>query len=375
MSIDNDQLFKEFLDRGIKESTQIRYKSILQHYTDSTGLTPTELIEEAENEEDQAIRLRKRKIKKHLETHLQYLQDKDFSPKYIQISMTCIRTFYYFFDLQLPRVKITTNKEPAITTDDIPSREEIRRALTEANAKFEAIIVLQISSGMGLSEVLSLQIKDLLKGCKLTPNSIDQLAEIDRENTIIEWTVTRKKTGQTYWTFSTPEATGRIMDYLDKHPPDSLETHIFRGEKGKYKDMKLQDVSMLQYFIWLNDKCGFGKVGRQRKFRSHALRKYFANTLESHNCPHLAIRMMMGHKTGDKTTSAYFLPDQERLLKEYKKVMEHLTIYEKLKVYDNTEEIVKEQDEKIKLQDDRIAELERMMILKDKEEVNKKKRN
>ncbi len=56
---------------------------------------------------------------------------------------------------------------------------------------------------------------------------------------------------------------------------------------------------------------------------------------------------MMGHKVGDKVTSAYFYPDQERLLKEYKKVMEYLTIYEKLKVIDNTDEVVKEQDKKI----------------------------
>ncbi|OPX61140.1 MAG: hypothetical protein A4E25_00041 [Methanobacterium sp. PtaB.Bin024] len=55
----------------------------------------------------------------------------------------------------------------------------------------------------------------------------------------------------------------------------------------------------------------------------------------------------MGHKVGDKVTSAYFYPDQERLLKEYKKVMEYLTIYEKLKVIDNTDEVVKEQDKKI----------------------------
>jgi hypothetical protein len=61
--------------------------------------------------------------------------------------------------------------------------------------------------------------------------------------------------------------------------------------------------------------------------------------------------MMMGHKAGDKVTNAYFYPDKARLLKEYKKVMEYLTIYENLKVVDNTEgelKQVKEDLERVK---------------------------
>ena len=63
--------------------------------------------------------------------------------------------------------------------------------------------------------------------------------------------------------------------------------------------------------------------------------------------------MMMGHKAGDKVTSAYFYPDKDRLLKEYKKVMEYLTIYENLKVIDNTGERVKSlEDENRRLVED-----------------------
>lgn len=348
MDISTDPLLQEFLDRNLKEPTIIKYRTILNHYSKSTRLTPTQLIEQAEDDEDNRVRLRKRRIKKHLENHLIYMDERGFSPIYKQTSITCIRTFYHHFDIQLPKLNKNKEDKKRQTTDDIPNHDEIRRALTEANTKFKAIILLQISSGMGLSEVTSLQIKDLLEGCKLDPTNIDQLNKIDRENTIIEWTVTRKKTGHQYWTFSTPETTGRIMDYLDQHPPGSVDDHIFRAHRGLYAGNEIKAISLPQYFIDINDKCGFGRVGRLRKFRSHTLRKYFANTLESYNCPHLAIRMMMGHKVGDKVTEAYFLPDHDRLLKEYKKVMEHLTIYEKLKVYDNTEEIVKEQDERIK---------------------------
>jgi integrase len=349
MDITEDPLLQEFLDRNLRETTRVKYQTILNHYTKSTGLTPTELIEQAEDDEDNRVRLRKRRIKKHMENHLTYMAEHDFSPIYKQTSITCIRTFYHHFDIQLPKLNKNKEEKERLTTDDIPNREEIRRAMAEANTKFKAIILLQISSGMGLSEVTSLKIKDLLQGCKLDPTDIDQLAEIDRENTIIEWTVIRKKTGHQYWTFSTPETTGRIMDYLDQHPPGSVDEHIFRAHRGLYAGNEIKAISVPQYFIDVNDKCGFGRVGRLRKFRSHALRKYFANTLESHNCPHLAIRMMMGHKVGDNVTEAYFLPDHKRLLTEYRKVMEFLTIYENLKVFDNTEDIVREQDKTIEM--------------------------
>jgi len=84
----------------------------------------------------------------------------------------------------------------------------------------------------------------------------------------------------------------------------------------------------------------------------------------------------MGHKVGDKVTSAYFYPDQERLLKEYKKVMEYLTIYEKLKVIDNTDEVVKEQDKKIEsLESDNKWMKEKLDVLmahkKDEERIKK----
>lgn len=352
MDITADPILQEFLNRNLKQPTKTKYTTILSHYCDSTGMTPSSLIDEAEEDEDNNVRLRKRRIKTHLENHVEYLEGKDFSYNYIQISLTAIRTFYHFFDIQLPRTRITPPTQGNVrTVDDIPSRNEIRRALSEANTKYKAIILLQISSGMGLSEVTSLQIQDLLLGCDLDPTSIDGLGDIDREKTIIKWQVTRQKTGKQYYTFSTPETTGRIMDYLDKHPPGSVDDHLFRAERGIYRGKAIQTISIPQMFIEINDRCGFGKVGRLRKFRSHALRKYFANTLESYNCPHLAIRMMMGHKVGDKVTSAYFYPDQDRLLKEYKRVMEHLTIYEKLKVIDNTDEelrSVKEDLERVK---------------------------
>lgn len=204
-----DPIFQEFLNRNLKPSTQKRYKYIIQRYTESTGLTPTQLIHEAEEDEDNGLRLRKRRIKKHLDNHIQYLQDLDYSVKNLRLNISSIRVFYNFFEIQLPKIylpDVVDNK----SVDDIPGRDEIREVLSHANIKYQAIILLMASSGMGSAEALSLQIKDLLKASKLPPTDIGELSNIPSK-TILQWEVTRIKTGQQYYTFTTPETTNTIL--------------------------------------------------------------------------------------------------------------------------------------------------------------------
>lgn len=125
-----DPLLEEFfLERGQKEKTRTLYHYVFDLWFKVTGNSPTAMIEEAEDDEDNRIRLRKRRIKKHLENHAKYLEKKDFSQKYIQISLSIIRTFYNHFDIQLPKTNATnTNTEDSKTIDDIPNRDEIREA-------------------------------------------------------------------------------------------------------------------------------------------------------------------------------------------------------------------------------------------------------
>ena len=61
------------LERNIMHSTMVRYRTIINYYTESQGLPLYELIAEAEKEEDSGIRLKNRTIKKRLINHHNYL--------------------------------------------------------------------------------------------------------------------------------------------------------------------------------------------------------------------------------------------------------------------------------------------------------------
>jgi hypothetical protein len=63
MDIKNDLTFKRFIqNREIKPNTQKRYYENIKNYCEFIGKTPTELINEADMEEDNSIKMRSKNI-------------------------------------------------------------------------------------------------------------------------------------------------------------------------------------------------------------------------------------------------------------------------------------------------------------------------
>lgn len=356
MNPHTDPLMEEFLDRNLRPSTKKNYRIHLETFQKVTGMSLTELIEEAEAEEDSGIRPRNRKIKKYLKKCQEYLENEDHTPLSVKINLSTIRSFYRYFDIQLPnqRAKYKKNRV-TITTKDLPGRGEISKALKYSNIKYQAIILTMSSSAMGASEVLSLKVKDLINGLgenvSLKEDGLIDIAKTRKimelkENNIITWYVTRQKTGHNYITFSTPECIEAIINYLESHPPLSPEDRLFRA-KGK---KQLKQKSLFEYFRKLNIRCGWDKMGRQSYFRSHHLRKFWANQMEKRSLGYKSSRLLMGHTADsiqDSTGAAYFKPDHDHLRQQYIQSMDAVMINWKVKVKVVTDEKLKKMEKKI----------------------------
>ena len=90
---DEELLQQLCLERNIMHSTMVRYRTIINYYTESQGLSLYELILEAEKEEDDGIRLKNRTIKKRLIHHRNYLiNTRNYSLITVQKTMTGLRT-------------------------------------------------------------------------------------------------------------------------------------------------------------------------------------------------------------------------------------------------------------------------------------------
>lgn len=332
-----DKHFQEFLkSRQITESTKYQYTLRIFSYCNFLNKTPTELIEEAEEAEDQKIRMKNRKVKQYLNDFSHYLTENKKSHNYIKACLTTVRSFYAEFDIELPKIRLKKeNDKRMITTDDIVGKEHILRGLEHCNLKYRAIILLMSSSGMGKSEIMNLTYNDFLNAISeyYKPSSNEQfdiylLAEKvlkQIEDIIPTWQILRYKTKMPFITFSSPESTQSVVYYLmerikNNKPINSLDEPLFESNGHQ-----ISQTAFNNYFIEINDKCDFGFVGYHRFFTSHKLRKYFASTLNKNNVPEISTQWMLGHSI-DKVTDAYFKLDITALKEQYKHVLEDLSI-------------------------------------------------
>ena len=289
----NDPLFNEYVHfRNLRSETIRSYSRKLTIYSMVTGLTPKELIEEAEMDEDQGIRKRLRRIKIHLSDLQDHLITKDYSPQKIEDIITTTRGFYAYYEIDLPK-RTYHASVPDLQQEAIPSKEDILKALSICNIKYQSIILLMASSGISLGDVLKLKFSDFLSGLNVPPENygteiLDYIAwdQLYPKNKVLMWHIQRIKSGTSHVTFNTPETTRNIIHYLIEHPPQKIDDPLFRGKTDK----GLRSDVFQRFLRKLNKECGWNVVGRQIYFHSDALRKFFANRLEETGMPHHYIR-------------------------------------------------------------------------------------
>lgn len=379
----------DFLDfckrRNLKSSTIKKYVIALHKYTDLIGLDIDEMIEEAEEEEDLGLRLRKRKIRKHLIKFKQYLDDQKYSENYKTGTLASIRAFYSEYDLTLPKnfkKKARSDRKPLLF-EDLPTMEEIKYILQYAKPVFRSMILFGVSSGMSTAELLSLTFEHLYDAMDISEDSynINDLMNVLKSNSdkIPFWNVIRIKTSHQYFTFSSPESIMGLTNYLEdlnrlhqrKYKTDieiTPKTKLFLNNRFK----PINENLMVITYRRLNEKAGYRRPDGTNYIRPHVLRKVFASTLERNKMPHLMTRWIMGHKL-DTTTSAYFKADPKALKEEYIQIVEHVNVNQEIEVrtvttesYDQLLKDSKEKEKKLKAMEIKMAEMEKKNKERDK---------
>jgi integrase len=388
--IANDPDFIDFCNRRKhKTNTTHQYLHALGMYTDLIGKSLPELIKEAEDEEDEGIRLRKRTIRKHLSKFQQHIESLGYSESSKKVFTTCVRAYYNEYEIQLPkRFKNNARSDRKEKLyNDLPTLEDIRHLLKYANLTFTAIILLGLSSGMSRAEICSLKFKDFYNAIDLKPfpKNLDEFLERvnDQTDIIPFWQITRIKTENSFFTFSTPESTEAIINYIadlnrrnKKHIAQNRTTQIVITPEtslflSSYMNRMSETVVSIAYKR-MNENAGFEKKDNKSFIRPHILREVFASTLEKNKMTHLMTRWIMGHKL-DSTTSAYFKADPEAVKEEYIQFLSHLTINQNIEVktvttegYDQLLKDSKEKKEKIKFMEQEIQKMKKHNEERDK---------
>ena len=351
------QLFKLL---NPSEHTRTNYFTALKHYTEYTGQTPTELIQEAHEDIKAGKLMPERTVFFKIPGFRQFLQgvkSKQYNKPLAQTTLNKyvrdVCSFYNYFYIDTPKLPRSQNKTRT-QKDNLKhsNKDEIRKGAHVANLRDRAIVLCGLSSGMAAQELSSLTLQAFHDG-------------YDEETGITTFDMRRQKVGVDFITFISPEASQAVIKYLewrDRPParPDNKrdveeyekrkttpKSYLFVSSKihGDYLQSHDEEVRrctprmIIKIYSRLRDYAGIKKTNGDstyHTFRSHNMRKYFVSNLRNNGCDGDLVEYFIGH-TLSGSKSAYYEGDPEKLKEMYQKFIPYLTMAESIDVADTPE--------------------------------------
>jgi len=340
--LENNELVKEWFSTiEARDSTKVSYYRSMVLYTDFTGKSPEQLLEEAENEIKSGLLPRKRSIRNYLLSYREMLKGKGLAPKTIHTYIAAVRSFYSAFDIDTPRINKRNSFQAKPTEKNMfeLKKEHIQEALKHVSIRNRAIILAVASSGLGRSDIINIRVGMFKKG-------------YDKKTGITTLKIRRKKTGYDFITFFSPEASQAIWDYLewrDRMPKDTRQDAVDAYEKRRIRsdddylfakndipssylktlneeERKVSTAALMQMFRDTAKRMGMeSDKGQWQYFRAHNLRKFFNSTLLNNGADIFFTDYLMGHVI-DQTHEAYFRADSEKLRERYMLYVPFLSI-------------------------------------------------
>lgn len=319
---DEDLIHQLALDRNITPKTENLYRITLNKYSKFCNKSLCELLEEAENEEDDKIAWRKRTLRKRLISFRHYLYER-YMLSTAKMEFSKILTFYKHFEIELHDLPVISEKagKNVIQFSDLPDKDILRDALKVAAPLHKAIILFQVSTGCAAAETLNLKVSDFIKSVSEYTDSTDIHTIIeelkDDKNVVPMFELRRQKTGKVFYTFATPEAFHTICYYLMKRKSLLDTDRVF----------KVTQLHLMQVFREINDLLGLGTIGPNNfvRFRSHMLRKFHASALYNDGMSMEDVNALQG-KSKTRTDQSYFMEDPSKLKMKYIEHMGAVTI-------------------------------------------------
>ena len=302
-----------------------------------TGLTPTELITEALEEQEPRLingqlrfkQINDRKITRYLYNYYFFLQQENYKLQTIQTRMATVRAFYNEYDVELPKnIQLQNGRTLSYafaTEGDLPARKDILKALQSTNNKRnKALILFLASTGIRSNDALEFKVHDLIQGCKnYNVTSLNELLNIDADNVVPGFYFRPQKTirsGNICCTFCTPECFKLLQDYLKTRPYLTEDSPLFTNRFNE----KLSRDAVIRIFKTINDN-EFGFVNNQRFFKAHNLRKWFVSQCNQHSGDLLKVHILAGHSIS-RIDATYNEINVDVMRRFYISLIPHLTV-------------------------------------------------
>lgn len=297
------------------------------NYTNYHELTLDELIEEAEQEEEDNVRLARRKIRKRLIRFRKYMiDDLNYSAWTIKTNMICVKAYYRYYGIEIPDIQnipLPPSPNDSIEFEDLPKKEAFRAAIESTKLlKHKALFLFAFCTGSARNELANFTFKQFLDGVNPYCNNMARTPEdiinyldgkCEEEVIIPIFRMVRGKTQYHYHTVITPECLQFMINYM------KAEALYLRDEDPFFQ---LSPWGVSTAFKLINEKFNWGKRGTRGYFSTHRIRAAHASLIEEKDFANY----IEGRKP-DPIMQAYFKRDPNRVKEKYKEHMYKFTIY------------------------------------------------
>ena len=297
------------IKNNIAESTFRVYKSSIKGYCEATGMTLTELYEEAITEEEQRIPRYRKSINDHILEYKEYLDERGNAESSKYRAMKIVTSFYKQMDIELPRMPRDYDRRPSPeNVGKMINKDIIRRMMELASTRDKAILSFAALTGQSPEEIRRLTIQDLMDSWNTKlEHKLFKLEDIFKQrneilkNKCTKLLLRRSKTRNQYWVYLTAETSKYIIDYLHErvygfnqkirpYKPYNLNSPVFVTKGGEPFN---RGSTLGKVFTDIGRRAGFDhpenftddmrlllerREGKHRVWKAYNFRKYFINT-------------------------------------------------------------------------------------------------
>jgi len=362
----NDPALKRWLGSITRKTTKANYKSAFRNYAEFTGMTATELIEEAHEdrqlpplEQKDVVIHKLTKFYKWLTTEAEKVsrgkgehkvKGKGLTPRSATMKVNCIRSFYSTFHISVKlrgRHRLANGKVK--NKRMIVNAEQVKLLVQHARSiRDRAIILVNFQGGMDASTLCSLNYEDIVPAVETGehPFKLELL---------------RKKSDTEYYTFLGKDAVEALKAYVADQEARgtewNLESPLFTKSRHQTDERitpnliqnMMKEVAVSAGLVKRNNGKDFNILG------SHALRESFSSLMLNSGVPRPIVDYWLGH-TRSNLDTAYMTIDEKKAREMYAK-REHL-----LNINESTEK-----SEELRKLSDSVSD-----ILVEKEEMKEK---
>ena len=302
---EDEKILKQWkMTKQLSNKTFNNYRNTIQHYTQATGMTITQLYNEALQEEEDHIPRYRKQIKYHLLEFKEYLDNTSLKENSKNCYYKTIKSFYQSLDIELPRIESRYDDNPTSSTyEKLITKDLIRLMVDNATQRDKAILSFAAMTGQAITEISNLDIQDIVDAWNnVLEEKIFSIDDVFKQKTSIlshdvcTLHITRQKTRNKYWVYIPKETSRHIIDYLYERQAGaneriritSFDTPLFVTKDGQ----RMPSGTVGNVFLYVGERCGFEKPelwedntrlllergkGEQRVYTCHKYRKYFLN--------------------------------------------------------------------------------------------------